>query len=139
MQSIKELTAQIEERLQLMLEEMRYLVGRVQYFDRLQLPGDPEYDFHFGNDGRSAVEASAEAITQAVTGLSQEICGLFVDNLKKIEGWQDDFEKQQNELHSMVAEMQVMIRQQGWCVAAMSEAVAVLAPDWEEARTFSLE
>jgi len=129
LKGIKEGAAKVELRIEQMLEEMKCLTGRVQYYDRLQAYGDPEYDFHFGSEGRSVTEASQEAISHAVTGLSSEICGLFVDNLKRIEGWQDAFERQQNELHSLVAEMQIMVRQQAWCVAAMAEAVEQLTPE----------
>jgi len=126
---IRDNAKKVEMRIETMMEDMEYMAQRMQYYDRMQANGDPEYDFHFGGEGRSATEASQEAISHAVTDLSQEVCGLFVDNLKRIEGWQDAFERQQNELHGLVAEMQIMVRQQAWCVAAMAEAVDQLGAE----------
>jgi len=128
-EEISNFAAHTEARLEIVLKELTWMADRIKYFDRLQAKGDPEFDFHFGGEGTSATEASQEAVREAVSGLSQEICGHFVDNLKRIENWQDSFERQQNELHGLIAEMQIMVRQQAWCVAAMAEAVAQLGDD----------
>lgn len=124
---IQKAASMVEDRVHQMVEDIEQLAGRVQYYDRLQAHGDPEYDFHFGGEDRSSADASREAVSETVTNLSQEVCAMFVDNLKHIESWQDSFERQQNELHSLVAEMQIMVRQQAWCVAAMAEAVSQLS------------
>jgi len=111
------------------LHDVHHVCHRVRHFDRLQAPGDPEYDFHFGAEGLTMAEASREAVSEAISDVSQELSGLFVQNLRRIESWQAQFEKQQDELHSLIAEIQIKVRQQAWCARAISEAVGQLSDD----------
>merc|ERR1712186_83921 len=78
--------------------DMKYVTAKIAHFDRLQAPGDPEYDFHFGYEGQTEDEACEDSVSNVVNGLSTEIGTLFIDNMKKIETWQDSFEQQQDDL-----------------------------------------
>merc|ERR1711971_37031 len=46
--TIKELLVNVEKRMEIIAQDSNYVKVRLNYFDRLQIPGDPEYDFHFG-------------------------------------------------------------------------------------------
>merc|ERR1712048_872821 len=116
-------------RVDMMVDDMSFVTKAVDHFDRLQAPGDPEYDFHFGGERQTETAASKESLTSVVAELSTEIGGLFTENMSKIEQWQDSFEKQQHELHSMITEMQVMVKQEVACIGAITGAVAQLSDE----------
>lgn len=110
----------------------KYISERVSYYDRLHVPQDPEYDYHFGGDVDGlSLEARGleENINNAVTDVSEEICSMLLDTTEQIEARQEALEKQQDELHNLVAEMQVMVAQSTRCVRAMAEATAELVAE----------
>merc|ERR1712187_639278 len=125
-ESIRESLTAVEARSDEVGEDAVHISTRLEHYDRLQAEGDPEYDFHFGNEGQTNEEATYQSIHNEVTGLSGEIGRMVVGSMTSIEAWQDMFGKQQDELHAMITELQIMVKQQAWTVAAVSEAVMQL-------------
>merc|ERR1712032_128334 len=106
-------------------QDSEYMSDKLSYFDRLQVDGDPEYDFHF-RDGSEAATAAKDDIGAVVSRASVDIGGIFLRSMSTIEGWQASLETQQDELHRLIKEMQIMVAQQASCVTAISEAVSQL-------------
>lgn len=121
---VKEQLESVFTRSETIMAQVRYIKDRVDFYDRLQVPGDPEFEYYFGEKGLSPEEQADDSIAGAVTAASAQIGDIFFGGLSKIEALQDAFEKQQNELHEMISEMQIMVGQQARSVALISEAVA---------------
>jgi hypothetical protein len=109
-----------------------YVKEMLSHYDRLEAPGDAEYEFYFPEGSatnQNNVENSRQVFEEAVTGVSSEVGGLFVEGMSRIERWQDSFERQQGELHRLIAEMQLMVAQQARCVASLTEAALHASQD----------
>lgn len=118
---IKETLENVEKRTKIIVEDAEYVRQRLSYWDRIQVPGDPEYDLHFSADSSEGKVAEDLDLTMVVDGVSQEISNLFVTNLRRIENMQDSLQTQQDELHKLISEMQMMVDQQVHSVASISE------------------
>jgi len=126
MDDIRSTCSSLRNRTQYIIKDLSYAVERTRYYDRVQASGDLEYEFHFGGEGQSSTQQTQEAVSQAVTEVAGEICKLFEDNLQHIDERQSVFEKQQGELHGLIAEMQMLVRQQAWALTAIQESTTQL-------------
>jgi len=122
---MSQLLDDLERRTDEVEEDSEYMSEKLSYFDRLRVDGDPEYDFYFRDNGDAAT-AAKDDLAGVVSKASADIGGVFLNTMSTIEGWQGSLETQQNELHRLVKEMQIMVAQQASCVAAISEAVSQL-------------
>jgi len=104
---------------------MDWIFNRVRYYDRLQVPGDEQFKNYFGGEGLPP--EGQDSIEYAVSELSGKINALFLDNLTKLEHWQESFEHQQTELHVFITEMQSMVAQEAQSLALVSEMVRQVA------------
>lgn len=126
---IKKTLINVEDRTKLLEKDASYIKERLGYWDRLQVPGDPEYDYHFGEG--DAHQHDSVDLAGAVDSVSDEIGTMFTTNMNKIESMQESLENQQNELHSLLSEMQMMVDQQARCVKGISEDLAALEAETE--------
>merc|ERR1712032_1072379 len=101
--SLEQLTDEVE-------QDSEYMSEKLSYFDRLQVDGDPEYDFYFREKDDQATVARDD-IAGVVSRASADIGGVFLTSMSTIEGWQASLETQQNELHRLIKEMQIMVAQ----------------------------
>lgn len=118
---IKETLENVEKRTDLIVEDAEYVRQRLSYWDRIQVPGDPEYDLHFSGDSSEGKVAEDLDLTTVVDSVSSEIGGLFKNNLMRIENMQDSLQQQQDQLHGLISEMQMMVDQQVHCVNSISD------------------
>jgi hypothetical protein len=121
---IKKLLDAVENRAKTIMEDADYVKNRLKYYDRLQIPGDPEYDFHFGEP--PDVSAGEPDLPNAIDSVSSEIGNMFITNMSKIEAMQGSMEKQQEEFHKLISEMQMMVDQETRCIQSMSEHMSSL-------------
>eukprot|EP00927_Polykrikos_kofoidii_P019342 TRINITY_DN19030_c0_g1_i2.p1 TRINITY_DN19030_c0_g1~~TRINITY_DN19030_c0_g1_i2.p1 ORF type:complete len:866 (-),score=138.98 TRINITY_DN19030_c0_g1_i2:486-3083(-) len=107
----------------------------IREFDRVEVCGDPEYDYYFTTEQerKKGVKASNANIEDMVSETSLEISKAFVQHLATIEKWQDAYEKKQHGLHHLIAEMQLMVNQQSQCIAALAEVANGHAAEDESA------
>jgi len=129
---VKQGLADLERRVGAIRDDLMYIVEQLDYFDRMEASGDPTYDFYFGAKGMSQDIASRNWIHDMVTKISTDLTGIFNSGLSSINTWQDDFECDQSNLHSIVSEMHSLVRLQGELVSNMSEAVAAIRGPNEE-------
>jgi hypothetical protein len=122
---IKETLEYVEQRTHSIADDAAYVKERLSYWDRFQVPGDPEYDFHFGGDG-SKKDADDLDLTTVVDNVSSDIGSMFMDNMNKIEKMQDSMQAQQDDLHKLISEMQMMVDQQVRCVNSISEDITAI-------------
>mmetsp|Transcript_15519 Transcript_15519/g.24574 ORF Transcript_15519/g.24574 Transcript_15519/m.24574 type:complete len:870 (-) Transcript_15519:59-2668(-) len=116
---VKELLENVEKRTNIIMQDAEYVRHRLNYYDRLQVKGDPEYDFHFGGHQEGSTEETD--LPSAIDAVSADIGNVFVQNMNQIESMQDSLEKQQENLHRLISDMQMMIDQQARCVKSMSD------------------
>jgi len=110
-------------------EDTSFVKETISYYDTLQVHGDPECDRHLGTgDGELG---SAKCLAAVVNEMSSTIGGEFVRGTTKMQAWQDDFERQQDELHGLIAEMQLMAGQQQNAVKFVKEAIAQIGGQLE--------
>jgi len=122
---IQQMLELIQKRLEAVCEDMDWIFNRVRYYDRLQVPGDEQFKNYFGGEGLPP--EGQDSIEYAVSELSGKINALFLDNLTKLEQWQESFEHQQTELHVFITEMQSMVAQEAQSLALVSEMVRQVA------------
>jgi len=92
-------------------EDVEYVADQLDFFDRLQAPGDSEYDFYFGAEGHTPEEASKLWIHNSISKISEELQHLFARGLQRIGIWQDEFECEQSDLNDNLDEVhQVMLQ-----------------------------
>jgi len=125
-EAIKETLENVEKRTRVISEDAKYVHDRLSYWDRIQVPGDPEYDLHFGADSAEGKVVEDLDLTTVVDGVSSDIGALFVENLKRIEGMQDSLQTQQDDLHKLISEMQMMVDQQVHCVHGISHHLTTI-------------
>jgi len=123
-EQIKTTLEHVEKRTAVVVEDAEYVKDRLSYWDRIQIPGDPEYDFHFSGDNVDVVEDLD--LTTVVDNVSGEIGSMFLTNMKKIETMQDSLQQQQDKLHHLISEMQMMVDQQVRCVQSISEDMSTI-------------
>ena len=87
------------------LEDVEFVADQLDFWDRLQAPGDSEYDFYFGAEGHTPDEASKLWIHNSISSISVELQHLFARGLQRIGVWQDEFECEQSELNENLLEV----------------------------------
>lgn len=108
---IKDLGNQIQARQLVIYDDVHHVARTFKQFDEMEVKGDFEYDMLFGNVAATGA-ASKKTVADTVTQVSADLGSRLVDGLARLETWQDDFEQQQDELHGLIAEMQLMVTQQ---------------------------
>mmetsp|Transcript_102691 Transcript_102691/g.320019 ORF Transcript_102691/g.320019 Transcript_102691/m.320019 type:complete len:429 (+) Transcript_102691:1296-2582(+) len=108
------------------MDDVRVIAETLKHYDGLEACGDPDYDMHFGTEGSKAAK-SQESVETAVTALSSEMGGAIRDGLRQIEGWQENFETQQSEMHAVICELQNMVTQQADVLVTVSETLSQLS------------
>jgi hypothetical protein len=126
-EQIKECLDNVEKRTAVIVEDAEYIKNRLSYWDRFQVPGDPEYEFHFAHESNN-LDGKADDLdlVSVVDNVSGEIGSMFVTNMRAIETMQDSLQAQQDQLHQLVSEMQMMVDQQVRCVQTISEDMTTI-------------
>eukprot|EP00930_Biecheleria_cincta_P082567 TRINITY_DN72282_c0_g1_i1.p1 TRINITY_DN72282_c0_g1~~TRINITY_DN72282_c0_g1_i1.p1 ORF type:complete len:897 (+),score=169.91 TRINITY_DN72282_c0_g1_i1:58-2691(+) len=132
-QEVQKGIQELEKSIDFVREDVEFIAEQLDYFDRLQAPGDATYEFYFSAEGLSQEEASRAWIHNMVSGISGNLNETFAHGLSSISTWQDEFECEQGTLHDSVAEMQSLVQLHAELVADMSEAALTLqGPDAEQ-------
>ena len=92
-------------------EDVEFVADQLDFWDRLQAPGDSEYDFYFGAEGHTPDEASKLWIHNSISSISVELQHLFSRGLQRIGVWQDEFECEQSELNENLLEVHQVLLQ----------------------------
>jgi hypothetical protein len=109
--------------------EVAFVRQVVSNYDRLEVPGDTEYEYYFGTrDDRDEVNVDV-SVSDMVDQTSSEIGKLLVTHMAEIERRQDEFELQQDELHNLIAEIQLMIAQNAKCVQGLADAADIIGQE----------
>jgi len=91
-------------KIQAVKDDVEFVSDQLDFWDRLQAPGDSEYDFYFGAEGHTPDEASKLWIHNSISSISVELQHLFARGLQRIGVWQDEFECEQSELNENLLE-----------------------------------
>jgi len=125
-EQIKEALEHVEKRTAVIVEDSEYVKDRLSYWDRFQVTGDPEYDFHFGGHGDQGDVVQDLDLTDVVDTVSDDIGNMLKSNMSRIELMQDNLQTQQEEIHNLISSMQIMVDQQVRCVASISEDMTAI-------------
>mmetsp|Transcript_148981 Transcript_148981/g.263435 ORF Transcript_148981/g.263435 Transcript_148981/m.263435 type:complete len:869 (+) Transcript_148981:62-2668(+) len=123
---IRDTLGNIQARTRIMFSEVNNVRDKLTYYHRLQVPGDAEFEYHFGGRSEHYTQDIHGNLVGVVTHASSDIGSLFVDNMAKIEDWQESLETHQDELHGLITEMQIMVTQQARCIDSMKDAMPLL-------------
>ncbi|CAE6963382.1 pkd-2 [Symbiodinium sp. CCMP2592] len=103
--------------------DVEQVVEKLDYFERLQAPGDATYDFYFSHEHASQDKASKAWISKMVSELSSDLKHTFHHGLRRYHVWQDHIEKQQTDLHESITDMQNLVQQHTGLLQGMVSAV----------------
>ena len=98
-------------KIQAVKDDVEFVSDQLDFWDRLQAPGDSEYDFYFGAEGHTPDEASKLWIHNSISSISVELQHLFARGLQRIGAWQDEFECEQSELNENLLEVHQVLAQ----------------------------
>jgi len=98
-------------KIQAVKDDVEFVSDQLDFWDRLQAPGDSEYDFYFGAEGHTPDEASKLWIHNSISSISVELQHLFARGLQRIGVWQDEFECEQSELNENLLEVHQVLAQ----------------------------
>ncbi|CAE7683798.1 pkd-2 [Symbiodinium pilosum] len=104
-------------------DTVELVAEKLDYFERLQAPGDATYDFYFSEEHTSQDKASKAWISKMVSELSGDLKQTFHHGLRRYHVWQDHIEKEQTELHASITDMQNLVQQHAGMIQGMIYAV----------------
>ena len=73
-------------KIQAVKDDVEFVSDQLDFWDRLQAPGDSEYDFYFGAEGHTPDEASKLWIHNSISSISVELQHLFARGLQRTIG-----------------------------------------------------
>lgn len=128
-EDIKTNIHRVDKRAIAITEDARSIANVINHYDCMEVPGDREYDVHFGYERpeEEAKSQQTQSVENEVNLLSSEIGGVVAQGLKRIECWQENFEQQQSTMHAVITELQHMVTQEADCLASVAEVLGHLA------------
>lgn len=124
---IKRLIESVSDRSETIQGELQWCKGRLEYYDSVEVPGDPEFDYYFRDEGDTNGSLT-NAVSSTVTELSTEMAEVLSSEMLKLQRRQEVLETQQFEMHGMLNDMQVLVAREVRVMAEISEAADYFNP-----------